>query len=121
MGHTRLQGRTLGYAPVAFMMVILDNTVEEEESHATKIGKKNSTGEANIEVWIGQEGERTKSYSAAVIDGIKRKSTIFVGDSIVRKPDSRLCKWDDVVVCLPGLWIEHVTKTIEPVMIAGRR
>ena len=58
MGHTRLQGRTLGYAPVTFMMVILDNTVEEEEeeSHATRKGKENSTGEAKI-VWIGQEGE----------------------------------------------------------------
>ena len=56
-----------------------------------------------------------------MIDGIKRKSTIFVGYSIVRKPDSRLSKWDDVVVCLPGLWIEHVAKMIEPGMSAGRR
>ena len=32
------------------------------------------------------------SYSAAVIDGIKRKSRIFLGDSIVRKTDSRLGK-----------------------------
>ena len=63
MGHTRLQGRTLGYAPMACMMVILDNTVEEEESDAIKRGKENSTGEAKIEGWIGQlEGERTKSY-----------------------------------------------------------
>ncbi len=45
-----------------------------------------------------QEGERMKSYSAAVIDGIKRKSRIFVGDSIVRNTDTRL----SVVVCLPG-------------------
>ena len=37
-----------------------------------------------------------------MIDGIKRKYMIIVGDSIVRKPDSRLSKWDDVVVCLPG-------------------
>ena len=105
MGHTRLQGRTLGYTPVAFMMVILDNTVDEEESDATR--KDNSTEEANIEGWLGQEGEQTKSYSAAVIDCIKRKSRVFVGDSIGRKPDSRLSKWDDVVVCLPGLRIEQ--------------
>ena len=35
-------------------------------------------------------GGRTKE--AVVIDGIKRKSRIFVGDSIVRKTDSRLSK-----------------------------
>ena len=38
------------------------------------------------------DGERRKKYSAAVIDGIKRKSRIFVGDCIVRKTDSRLTK-----------------------------
>ena len=27
-------------------------------------------------------GERRKTYSAAVIDGLKRNSTIYVGDSI---------------------------------------
>ena len=43
--------------------------------------------------WIAQDGERRKIYySAAVIDGIKRKSRIFVGDSIGRKTDSRLSK-----------------------------
>ena len=44
-----------------------------------------------------------------MIDGIRRKSRIFVGDSIVRKTDSRLNKGEDVVVCLPGARIEHVT------------
>ena len=37
-----------------------------------------------------QHGGRRKTYSVAVIDGIKRNSTIFVGDSIVRKTDTRL-------------------------------
>ena len=41
---------------------------------------------------IGQVGERRKSYSAAVIDGIKRNTRIYVGDSIIRKTDSRLSK-----------------------------
>ena len=59
---------------------------------------------------MGQDGERRKKYSAAVIDVIKRKSRIFVGDSIVRKTDSRLNKGEDVVVCLPGARIEHVTE-----------
>ena len=57
--------------------------------------------------WTG--GEPRKSYSAAVIDGIKRNTTICVGDSIIRKTDLRLSKGEDVVVCLPGARIEHVT------------
>ena len=45
-----------------------------------------------------------------MIDGIKRNSMIYVGDSIVRKTDTRLSKGEDVVVCLPGARIEHVTE-----------
>ena len=69
---------------------------------------------------IGQEGEQRKSYSAAVIDGIKRKSRIFVGDSIVRKTDSRLSKGEVVVVCRPGARIEHVSERVEQVMGTGK-
>ena len=65
------------------------------------------------------EGSRA-SYSAAVIDGIKRKSRIFVGDSIVRKTDTRLSKEEDVVVCLPGARIEHVTERVEKIMGRGK-
>ena len=43
-----------------------------------------------------------------MIEGIKRNATTCVGDSIVRKTDSRLNKGDDVVVCLPGARLEHV-------------
>ena len=70
----------VGYAPAAFLMVILDTTAEEEESSATKKGQDNSTEENQIGGWVGQEGERRKSYSAAMIDGIKRNSRIYVGD-----------------------------------------
>ena len=73
----------VGYAPAGFLEVILHTTAEEQESDATKKGQENSTEENRI----GQEGERRKSYSAAVIDGIKRNTTIFVGDSIIRKTD----------------------------------
>ena len=106
----------VGYAPAAFLVVILDTAEEEEESDATKKGLENSTEENRI----GQEGERRKSYSAAVIDGIKRKSRIFVGDSIVRKTDTRLSKEEDVVVCLPGARIEHVTERVEKIMGRGK-
>ena len=108
----------VGYAPAGFLVVILDTTAEEhetEESDATKKGQENSTEENRI----GQEGERRKSYSAAVIDGIKRTTTIYVGDSIIRKTDSRLSKGEDVVVCLPGARIEHVTERVEKIMGRG--
>ena len=95
-----VQDRTgqVGYVPAGFLVVILDTTTEEQESDTTKKGQENSTEENRI----GQEGERRKSYSAAVIDGIKRNTTIYVGDSIIRKTDTRLSKGEDVVVCLPG-------------------
>ena len=102
-----------------YIMVILDTAEEEEESDATKKGLENSTEENRIGQ-EGQEGERRKSYSAAVIDGIKRKSRIFVGDSIVRKTDTRLSKEEDVVVCLPGARIEHVTERVEKIMGRGK-
>ena len=35
-----------------------------------------------------------------------------MGDSIVRKTDTRLNKGEDVVVCLPGARIEHVTERV---------
>ena len=68
---------------------------------------------------MGQDGERRKTYSAAVIDGFKRNSTIYVGDAIVRKTDTRLSNWKDVVVCLPGARIEHVTGRVEKTMGRG--
>ena len=105
----------VGYAPAAFLVVILDTTAGEEENDATKKGQVNSTEENRI----GQEGERRKSYSAAVIHGKKRKDTIYVGDSIMRKTDPRLSKGEDVVVCLPGARIEHVTESVEKIMGRG--
>ena len=109
----------VGYAPAAFLVVILDATAEEEESSATKKGQEDSTEENRIGGWIGQEGERRKCYSAAVIDGIKRNSRIYVGDSIVRKKDTRLSRGEDVVVCLPGARIEHVMERVEKIMGRG--
>ena len=109
----------VGYARAAFLVDIIDTTAEEEEIDATKKGQENSTEENRIGGRIGQEGERRKSYSAAVIDGIKRKTTIYVGDSIIRKTDSRLSKGEDVVVCLVGAMIEHVTESVEKIMGRG--
>ena len=52
------------------------------------------------------EGIERKSYSAAVIEGVRKRARVFFGDSIVRKTDRVLNKGDDVVVCLPGAKIE---------------
>ena len=126
MGDTHIQGRTrrertlvedrhgqVGYAPAAFLVVVLDTTAEEEESG--KKGQEDSTEENRIGGWIGQEGERRKSYSAAVIDGTKRNSRIYVGDSIVRKTDTRLNRGEDVVVCLPGAtYIAYILNNCPP-------
>ena len=43
-----------------------------------------------------------------------------MGDPIVRKTDTRLSKEDDVVVCLPGARIEHVTERVEKIMGRGK-
>ena len=109
----------VGYIPAAFLVVILDTTAEEEESDATRKGQQNSTEENRIGGMTGQEGERRKSYSVSVIDGIKRNTRIYVGDSIIRKTDSRLSKGKDVVVCLPGARLEHVTERVEKIMGRG--
>ena len=48
------------------------------------------------------EGIQRKNYCEVVIDRVRKKARVFVGDSIVRKTDGVLNKGDDVVVCLPG-------------------
>ena len=51
-----------------------------------------------------------------MIDGIKRNPTIYVGDPMVRNTDSTLNKDEDIVVCLPGAIIEHVTERVQRIM-----
>ena len=107
----------VGYVPAAYLMIILDETQHEEESR--KEGHDKRTDGTKIGGEMGQDGERRKSYSAAVIDGCERTSTIYVGDSIVRKTDRSLCKEKDGVVCLPGARIEHVTERVKKIMGRG--
>ena len=108
----------VGYVPVAYLMIILDETLHEEESR--KEAHEKRTDGTKIGGEMGLDGERRKSYSAAVIDGCERTSTIYVGDSIVRKTDRRLGKGKDVVDCLPGARIEHVTERVENIMGRGK-
>ena len=41
---------------------------------------------------------------------------MYMGDSIVRKTEARLNKDEDIVVCLPGARIEHVTQRVEKIV-----
>ena len=109
-----------GYVPVAYLMITIDETLQEEESDTIrKEGHEKITDGTKIGREKGQDGVRRKSYSAAVIDGIKRNSTIYVGESIVRKRDSTLNKDEDIVVYLPGAKIEHVAERVQRIMERG--
>ena len=89
--------------PVSYLMMIVYDTVQEEGCDKTRIERQEiSTGGTKFGEEMRQDGGRRKTYSAAVIYGIKRNSMIYVGDSIVRKADTRLSEGKDVVVCLPG-------------------
>ena len=66
------------------------------------------------------EGIHRKSYSEAVIEGVKKRARVFVGDSIVRKTDRVLNKGEDVVVCLPGAKIEAITERVENIVGLGK-
>ena len=94
--------------------------LQEEESDTTRKEEHDKrTYPTQTGGEMGQDGERRKIYSAAVIDGFKRNSTIFLWENIVRKTDTRLSKGEDVVVCLPGARIEHVTESVDQIMGRG--
>ena len=66
------------------------------------------------------EGIERKSYSAAVIEGVRKRARVFVGDSIVRNTDRVLNNGDDVVVCLPGAKIEAITERVKNIVGSGK-
>ena len=94
--------------------------------------KERGVGETRAKEWeVGEtggkesgqnvkEGIERKSYSAAVIEGVRKRARVFVGDSIVRKTDRVLNKGDDVVVCLPGAKIEAVTERVIHIVGSGK-
>ena len=111
----------VGCVPVSHLMIIMDETIQEEGCDRNR---KEVQGKSTDGTKIGgektQEGEGRKKYPAAVIEGMKRNATTYVGDSIVRKTDARLNKEEDVVVCLPGARIGHVTERVEKIMGRGK-
>ena len=66
------------------------------------------------------EGIHRNIYSEAVIEGVRKRARVFVGNSIVRKTDIVLNKGDDVVVCLPGAKIEAITERVENIVGSGK-
>ena len=94
--------------------------------------KERGVGETRAKEWeVGEtggngsgqnvmEGIERKSYSAAVIEGVRKRARVFVGGSIVRKTDRVLNKGDDVVVCLPGAKIEAITQRVKNIVGSGK-
>ena len=56
----------------------------------------------------------------AVIEGVRKRARVFVGDSIVRKTNRVLNKGDDVVVCLPVAKLEAITERVENIVGSGK-
>ena len=83
-------------------------------------GKKGTTEKAGGRKVNDQLDATRRSYSEAVIEGASRTERVFMGDSILRKTDKTLNKGEDVVVCLPGSRIEHVTDRVENVLGHGQ-
>ena len=71
----------VGYVPESHLMIIMDETIQEEGCDRTR---EEVQGKSTDGTKIGrekrQEGERRNKYSAAVIEGIKRNATTYVGD-----------------------------------------
>ena len=94
--------------------------------------KERGVGETRAKEWeVGETGGKgsgqnvmvgieRKNYSAAVIEGVRKRARVFVGDSIVRKTDRVLNKGDDVVVCLPGAKIEAITERVKNIVGSGK-
>ena len=78
-------------------------------------------------MFSAQDGREHAHAFTETADGVRfcrveqrQYGTIYVGDSIVRKTDTRLSKGKDVVVRLPGARIEHVTEKVEKIMGRGK-
>ena len=88
-------------------------------------GRKEAGRKGTTEIAAGgkvsnQGDAKLRSYSDAVIEGALRTEMVFMGDSILRKTDRTLSKGEDVVVCLPGARIEHVTERVQNVLRHGQ-
>ena len=88
-------------------------------------GRKEAGRKGTTEIEAGgkvsnQGDAKRRSYCEAVIEGALRTERVFMGDSVLRKTDRTLSKGEDVVVCLPGARVEHVTERVENVLGHGQ-
>ena len=95
--------------------------VNNKEDVRKKRDRKERTNRESGRGKVSNQGDaKRRSYSEAVIEGALRTERVFMGDSILRKTDKTLNKGEDVVVCLPGARIEHVTDRVENVLGHGQ-
>ena len=92
-----------------------ENATGKKGMEENVTGEKTARGKDNNQTYANR-----RSYSEAVIEGARRKERVFMGDSILRKTDKTICEGKDVVVCLPGARIEHVTERVEKVLGYGK-
>lgn len=55
-----------------------------------------------------------------MIEEVKRKAGMFVGDLIFRQTDISLNKEDGMVICFPGEEIEAIKERMETIMDPGK-
>ena len=98
------------------LIILLDaRTVRERYASVARVKKSMVLYRA-----VSSPSDRSKRFTRSSPGRHMGTSTIYMGDSIVRKTDTRLCKGKDVVVCLPGARIEHVTERVEKIMGRGK-
>ena len=83
-------------------------------------GKKGKTENATEGKVNDQVDAKRRSYSEAVIEGALRTERVFINDSILRKTAKTLSQGEDVVACLLGATIEHVTERVENTLGHGQ-
>ena len=66
------------------------------------------------------EGIRCKSCSEVVIERVRRRARVFVGDWVVRKTDRVIRKGDDMMVCFSGAKIEAIIERVDKIMGRGK-
>ena len=91
-----------------------------EDDEKTRSGNETNNREGDGGKFNDQVDAVRKSYYEAVFGRALRTEKIFVGDSILRKINKTKSKEDDVVVCLPGAKIEHVTERVTNILGNGQ-
>ena len=91
----------------------VEREVNNKDGVRKKRGKeKETTEKAAVRIFNDQVDAKWRSYSEAMIEGALRTERVFMCDSILRKTD-KILNNGDVVICLPGARIEHVSERVD--------